>query len=389
MSQDILQFKFLNSTFSSQFWFTLYKRKLEDWKLDDSTCNISAVVDTDCSRVEFDENSFSEADRIVNSQSNKIVYGILRNTNTIQEFKDFEKLKFQKEITREIFNRIHSDEFLKDPNVLNYFGLLTFADLKKYRFFYWFLIPALMPKEAYTVNRKILELTENQIIEIQKVKEYSIIQVKENIIEEDVLENYEKYDFEKCFIVLQGDQVLDWTVRNFLYAIKVKFGILKVRIILKKSLAEFLEILLPGKSSKDLPESVGWERNNNGKMGPKMVDLSGFMDPFKLAETAVDLNLKLIKWRAMPVIPLDKISSVKCCLFGAGTLGCYTARALMAWGVRNITFVDSGKVSFSNPVRQPLFKFKDCLDGGVNKAMAAAEELKSIFPGMNAKGHGI
>jgi len=42
-------------------------------------------------------------------------------------------------------------------------------------------------------------------------------------------------------------------------------------------------------------------------------------------------------------------------LLGAGTLGCHLARTLMGWGVRRMTFVDSGKVSLSNPVRQSLF----------------------------------
>ena len=49
-----------------------------------------------------------------------------------------------------------------------------------------------------------------------------------------------------------------------------------------------------------------------------------------------------------------------------------------AWGVRKITLVDSSTVSFSNPVRQPLFEFTDSLDGGKPKAQAAAESLKQI-----------
>jgi ubiquitin-like modifier-activating enzyme ATG7 len=52
------------------------------------------------------------------------------------------------------------------------------------------------------------------------------------------------------------------------------------------------------------------------------------------------------------------------------------------WGVRTITFVDSAKVSFSNPVRQPLFDFEDCLEGGKPKAQCAADHLKKIFPGV-------
>lgn len=51
-----------------------------------------------------------------------------------------------------------------------------------------------------------------------------------------------------------------------------------------------------------------------------------------------------------------------------------------AWGVRKITLVDYGKVSYSNPVRQPLFEFQDCFEGGKPKAQCAGEALKRIFP---------
>lgn len=57
--------------------------------------------------------------------------------------------------------------------------------------------------------------------------------------------------------------------------------------------------------------------------------------------------------------------------------------------MRTITFVDSARVSFSNPVRQPLFEFEDCLDGGKPKAACAAERLKKVFPGVNASGHSL
>jgi len=88
----------------------------------------------------------------------------------------------------------------------------------------------------------------------------------------------------------------------------------------------------------------------------------------------------------MPSLDLDKIANTKCLLVGSGTLGCNVARSLISWGVRNITFIDNGTVSYSNPVRQSLFAFEDCLNGGKSKAIAAAEALKAIFPSVNATG---
>lgn len=60
---------------------------------------------------------------------------------------------------------------------------------------------------------------------------------------------------------------------------------------------------------------------------------------------------------------------------------------MQGWGVQKITFVDNGSVSFSNPVRQPLFTFEDCLAGGAKKAYRAADALKEIYPGVDATGH--
>ena len=49
------------------------------------------------------------------------------------------------------------------------------------------------------------------------------------------------------------------------------------------------------------------------------------------------------------------------------------ARCLLGWGVTHITFVDNGRVSYSNPVRQPLFEFADCVDGGKMKVRRAPD----------------
>ncbi len=138
-----------------------------------------------------------------------------------------------------------------------------------------------------------------------------------------------------------------------------------------------------------MPKVTGWERNDNNKINSRVVDLAEYMDPKRLADQSVDLNLKLMKWRIAPDLDLDVVKNTKCLLLGAGTLGSYVSRNLLGWGVRKITFVDNAKVSFSNPVRQPLFDFKDCLEGGAKKAARAAEALQDIYPGVDSIGHVI
>ena len=135
-----------------------------------------------------------------------------------------------------------------------------------------------------------------------------------------------------------------------------------------------------------LPKVTGWERDERNKLVSRVVDLAAYMDPTKLADQAVDLNLRLIKWRISPAIDLETIKHTSCLLLGAGTLGSYVARGLMAWGVRKITFVDNARVSYSNPVRQPLYAFKDCEKGGVRKAERAAAVLREIYPGCQSDG---
>lgn len=161
-----------------------------------------------------------------------------------------------------------------------------------------------------------------------------------------------------------------------------------------------LEITIPLSSDYRWPNSkadeasqspyrcVGWELNKNGKPGPRSVDLRPLVSPAHLARQANDLNLRLMKWRALPELDVDRLSKMKVLLLGAGTLGCGVARTLLGWGVRKITLVDSGRVSYSNPVRQSLFGVDDCKDGGRYKAIAAAESLVKVA-GPDVKSDGV
>ncbi|KAJ1923889.1 Autophagy protein 7 [Tieghemiomyces parasiticus] len=113
-----------------------------------------------------------------------------------------------------------------------------------------------------------------------------------------------------------------------------------------------------------LGKPVGWERHPEGKTGPRAIDLAAAMDPTHLATTAMELNLKLMKWRVAPDLNLAVVQRQRCLLLGAGTLGTYVARALL-----------------------PLYQFSDCLNGGKWKAKSAAEQLKGVYPHAVTQGH--
>ena len=119
------------------------------------------------------------------------------------------------------------------------------------------------------------------------------------------------------------------------------------------------------------------------------MDLKNFQDEETLFENAVDLNIELMKWRMLPRLDIPKIQARKCLLFGAGTLGCQTARNLIGWGIKHITFIDYSNVSYSNPVRQSLYQYEDSIKGGRPKAIVAAEKLKKIYPKIEAQGYHI
>ncbi|QCD88977.1 autophagy-related protein 7 [Vigna unguiculata] len=186
-----------------------------------------------------------------------------------------------------------------------------------------------------------------------------------------------------------------WPLRNFLALISVRWNLNSIQFFcyrenrgfadMKLSLVGEALITVPQGWKDTVPSAVGWELNK-GRKASRCISLAQSMDPTRLAISAADLNLKLMRWRALPSLNLDALSSMKCLLLGAGTLGCQVARMLMAWGVRKITLVDNGRVAMSNPLRQSLYTLDNCLNGGEFKATAAVESLKRIFPAVDAEG---
>lgn len=326
----------------------------------------------------------------------------MRNTNTLEDFKACDKNAFLQNTACMVWEDIQSGAALAEPSLLVSFSLLCFADLKKYTYTYWAAYPAFQQSWEYTDievfdDEKQADLQKNVSTWRNKTdatqwgffvyhsETHQVVTLAEW---ESISENHRNFAFVDPS---SAENSLGWPARNLLTLLAYKLRLNNVNITSYRGNRKAHRFTCRynhlSVEQGSMPKPTGWERNHAGKLGPRIANLASVMDPSKLADDAVDLNLKLMKWRIAPDLNLQKVKDCKCLLLGAGTLGCYVSRLLLGWGVKTITFVDSGRVSFSNPVRQPLFKFSDCLDHGQPKAETAAEALKEIYPGVTARGH--
>lgn len=354
--------------------------------------------------------------------------------NTIESFKNCDKAELLKNEGRRLLDSIKNGSCLQDPTKLVTFSLLTFSvslnfnvsidifkfkkkcllfqDLKKYNFYYWFAFPAAIDLVLYETSQSELLCSkfDDKVIEKFSSNYYSldsnlasffvanksldIILLKDAIHHDNIDDNLINYDIPTSYFCFSDPSEYEqpgWMLRNFVLLLYKlcpilhgqNINILAVRQNQKSSLesSRLFYVKLPASQniSDDDIKWTGWEKNNQGKLLPRVANMSEVMDPMKTAEHFAMLNLKLMKWRLLPCLDLDIIKKQKCLLFGAGTLGCGIARNLMSWGFSHITFVDSGHVSFSNPVRQSLFTYSDASQNKF-KAEAASARLQEILP---------
>ncbi|OCH86788.1 E1-like protein-activating [Obba rivulosa] len=424
----IVQFAPLSSLVEPAFWHALTDLKIDVLRLDDAAVPLTAsyaagrsVTDRETGRAislgcNLSLGGEAFRPRLQLPPHSVPVAGVFKNFNTIEDFKAADKTALVNAVTDEIWKSIVGE---RSTAQLSRFLLITFADLKKYKYYYWFAFPAFVAKPAWEIDGEWkaadAEFNEATLETIQKElhtnpRPFFLVRTSSGKPELAPVEEYDTF-----FANVPEEQhtvaFLDpsaapanpgWPLRNLLAFLRALHpaATARVRVLCWRDteppaapggwksrfgvLHQGAEGLLAEK-----PAAVGWEKNVQGKLAPRMADLAPMMDPTRLADQAVDLNLKLMRWRILPALDLEKVAKTRCLLLGAGTLGCYVARTLMGWGVRTITFVDSARVSFSNPVRQPLFEFEDCLNGGKPKAACAAERLKKIFPGVNATGHSL
>ncbi|KAH8893135.1 ubiquitin-like modifier-activating enzyme atg-7 [Thozetella sp. PMI_491] len=450
-----LKFSAFSSEIEMPFYSALFQLKLDYDKLDDSARQIIGLYEP---RSHVEPSASTKMQILGSALTSHHVplgltraEGMIKNYNTIEDFKAAKKAAMLNNAGKQIWDAIQDGTIYSVPSLLSSFIVLSYADLKKYKFTYWFGFPALHSDPVWKRTGDVVRLNPKEstnLVErvgtwrysvdnrqhgfflakkIKKVRGEPAVaddpgqsDVDDPDVEDSEMDVGYKWaigtlgDFEKGFFsdIDEESQYIgfvdpsnyeesaSWPLRNLLVLIRQRFRLRKVQIICyrdtqaKRHAAR--SIILPlamdpveDMEIKTMPNVTGWERNRNDELKARVANLSEYMDPTRLADQAVDLNLKLMKWRIAPNLNLDVIRNTSCLLLGAGTLGSYVSRNLMGWGVKKITFVDYGKVSYSNPVRQPLFEFADCADGGKDKAPQAAAALKQIYPGIESEGHAI
>jgi ubiquitin-like modifier-activating enzyme ATG7 len=328
------------------FWTKLYDLKLNKFKLDNSEKQIFL-----CNN-EFTENSFLQGD------DDKMCF--LIDTNTIEEFEKIDKKTLLESKREYLLNMFLTH---RNINFLNTKIILTFIDLKKYTFMYMVGNPTFVPDTQF---------------EFEILGECDKYEKITNLNDEWK----RRFDANKCIATnykMTKELSFEWNFRNFLAFLSITNNVDQentfCNIMCKTHDNQniLFRFNIP-KYSYGHFKIIGWEKR-------KICDLSALLDVSKIVKQANDLNLKLMKWKMWETLDTDKISNTRCLLLGAGTLGCTVARLLVGWGFTNLTFVDNGVVSYSNPCRQSLYDIDDCTVRKY-KAHAIVEKLLKVNPSL-------
>jgi ubiquitin-like modifier-activating enzyme ATG7 len=333
------------------FWLAFTKLKLDEWKLTTPSVEITASIS-------LPNNDNMPSDLVVNDQSlpgkqtsviggliQSHVGGILIHTNTIEEFEAFDVNGLLQEQWQELVKRGGHDQSAVHTNR---FVMLVFGDLKNYKFMFKSFV--LEADSSFIQQQKANRLT-SFITDEQRVQMAKVIQ--ERLLRESVqvepqafvikpgAQGYELVDNPQEFLVVPAGGYLCFLDPSPKLPSNLLANHVSGRVKQLKN-GETLNVLLIREKVSKLSKEVNLKTSlqlilGNGepandqvtmmaidiaKTKPKVTELRRFMDPGNLAEQAVGLNLKLMKWRQMPELDLEVLKETKCLLLGSGSLGC-------------------------------------------------------------------
>ncbi|ENH67699.1 Ubiquitin-like modifier-activating enzyme atg-7 [Fusarium oxysporum f. sp. cubense race 1] len=368
-----LQFAPFISEIELSFYSALFGSKLEHDKLDDSARSILGLYEP---RLEEPESSCRMqilGNALTSSRTNAPspplgtmrAEGIIRNVNTLEDFKNTDKPAMLKTAGRQIWDAIKDGSIYSVPSLLSSFIILSYADLKKYKFTYWFAFPALHSDPSWKRSGPAERLNSKEstaLVDRVGTWRYSVDsrehgfflakKVHGEVQDTDDPDSSQGLpfrwevaslrEFENGFFdqVAEEDRYVafvdpstypegpGWPLRNFLVLIRQRFHLTKTKVICYRDIQakrhEARSVILPIEMDPvenleitEMPKVTGWARSSNGKLQAQQVNLGEYMDPARQADGSVDLNLKLMKWRIAPELDLDAIKNTKCLLLGA------------------------------------------------------------------------
>lgn len=219
------------------------------------------------------------------------------------------------------------------------FLILSFADLKKYKFHYWFAFPAIPtqpswvpaaqtsapPKESSDEpsipgSRRLSSKESSSLVEAVQTWRYGLDARQHGFFlarkESDgeihwkvaSLESYESGFFDgakpdDCYVCFADPSnypdAPGWMLRNLLALVRHRWKLQKVQILCyrdvqsRRDAGRSFSVTLqidPSKAAQvdttqeshdQMPKPTGWERNSSGKLAGRLVDLAAYMDPRK------------------------------------------------------------------------------------------------------------
>lgn len=228
----------------------------------------------------------------------------------------------------------------RDPGQLLHVVLLAFCDLKHYKYRFWFGVPALQPSQPFTLAAPPVSLLQalgqHAAAVADACSEHAAAAgqpawlvtmgsggevAAAPLTEWQCLQQGEERGEHQLYLAVADSSNLadhpGWPLRNLLLLVAARWRCRSLRVLCLRqrqlrtdpadSLALTVQLpeLPPGFSPAPLG---GWEANERGRVGPRAADLGPSMDPRQLAAAAVDLNLRLMRWRAAPTLDVGAIA---------------------------------------------------------------------------------
>ncbi|KAJ7615741.1 hypothetical protein DFH06DRAFT_1365795 [Mycena polygramma] len=157
----IVQFTPFSSLVQPAFWHELTSIKIDVLRLSDEALPITgsysvgrSVTDRETGNeitlgcnISVGPESFDKSAQP--SSGAFLAKGHFKNYNTIEEFKAADKTVLFNQEAEKMWESIVAT---RDTSALTNFLLITYADLKKYKYYYWFAFPAFVAKPAWEID---------------------------------------------------------------------------------------------------------------------------------------------------------------------------------------------------------------------------------------------